>query len=149
MFEPRPRISRQHTSPAAQRVVDGLRAPRMIEHQTLLSIRAIVALRLLAVCGKTANEPLPLLTQRFASVTAAKAFIAFANLVGRFWPEPIVVMRPCCRLLSADEQTLTQLINAAANADRDGFAGVLDGFVRRDRQEHLFEQAKLMVALIS
>ena len=126
-----------------------LMMPVRIEDQSCLAIRAIVGIRLLAICSRSGTEALPMLTQRLASVTAAKAFIAFADLVGTSWPENFNVMRPCCRVVSPDEATLAQMVDAAASGNRARFNLTLDGFVRSDRQDALFERAAEAAALIA
>lgn len=135
--------------PRRSAVVQHMLMPVRIEEQTCLAIRAIVAIRLLAICTRTGNEPLPLLSQRLASVTAAKAFIAFADLIGTSWPETFSVMRPCCRIVSPDEATLAQMIDAVAAGNRAQFGRALDGFVRSDRQDALFISAAQATALLA
>lgn len=150
MIQPQPFGPTPGSSPSQRNaVVQHLLMPVRIEDQTCLAIRAIVAIRLLAICNRTGNEPLPLLSQRLASVTAAKAFIAFADLVGTCWPEIFSVMRPCCRVVSPDEATLAQMIDAVAAGNRAKFGRALDGFVRSDRQDALFISAAQAAALLA
>lgn len=132
----------------AHGLLERLQMPLLIENQSITAIRAVVALRLIAVASRAGRDPLPLLAQRFASITAAKAFIDFADMAGGYWPENFKVMCPCSRTMTHDELTIALLVDCAAAGQREVFSRVLDGLIRHDRHERLFEQAKAMVALL-
>ena len=109
--------------------------------------RAVIgAIRLLAVNSRLGRDPLPDLVQRFVSIEAARAFIAFADRVGTCWPERVQVLRPCCGLLSPDEATIAALVSAAAAGERLAFTRQIEGFVRPDRHDALFDLAVRLVA---
>lgn len=131
------------TSPDVARAATIERLHRLpaIEDLSCLGYRTVSAIRLLAVCGKAERDPLVELTRRFGSVTAAKAFLDFADLAGDWWPERVAVMRPCCRVLSHDETAIAAMADCAGRGDRSGFEAVLEGFVRSDRHERLFASA--------
>lgn len=116
--------------------------------QSMLAIRSIMALRILALCGPAGRDPFLELSTRFSSVTAARAFITLADAIGSAWPVNIMVMRPCCRLLSPDEITLAEMIDAAASADPVRHAAALAGLVRPDRHERLFDHGVEFVAFL-
>jgi len=126
--------------------IERLRMPPLIANQSIAGYRIIMALRLLTVCSCSGHDPLPILAQRLASVTAAKAIIAFADEVGRSWPENVQVMRPCCAAITHDELTVALLIDAAAAGRRDICSMVVEGLVRPGRHEPLYELAKGAVA---
>lgn len=136
------------TSPAVARAVTIERLCRLpgIEDLSYLGYRTVSAIRLMAICGKAERDPLVELTRRFGSVTAAKAFLDFADLAGACWPERLAVMRPCCRIISHDEATLAAMADCAGRGDRTGFEAVLTGFVRPDRHERLFSSAAQAMA---
>ena len=133
-------------SMARDLLVAKLARQKGIHDLSYLALKTVSATRLLAVCARTGRDPLLDLTQRFACITTAKAFIAFADLCGAYWPESVQVLRPCCRSVSPDEWTLAQLVDHAAHADRDGFGAVLAGFVRQDRHEPLFDRTVELAA---
>jgi hypothetical protein len=127
-------------------ILEQLRCPPPVQDLSYAGLRTVSAIRLLAICGKAGRDPLLELTQRFGRITTAKAFIAFADQVGSFWPGDVQVMRPCARLLSPDEATLAQMADAALAGDREGFRRVLSGFVRADRHDRLYDRAAQMVS---
>lgn len=132
---------RSEATTGRRKTIERLAAPPMIGNLSITAIRAIMAFRILAFCGNAGREPVGELAQRLGSITAAKAFLGFADTVGRYWPEKVHVSRPCCRLLSPDEATLAALVQSAANCDRAASDRVLEGFVRADRHAALFEAA--------
>jgi len=134
----------EHTKSSA--AIDRMRVPPLIMHQTVAGYQMIMSLRLVAVCSRSNHDALPHLAQRFASVTAAKAVIAFADQVGLSWPENVQVMRPCCPAITHDEFTVALLTDAAVAGRRDIFSGILEGLVRPGQFDLLFERAKAAVA---
>jgi len=133
---------RLHSSTA----IDRMRMPPLIVHQSVPGYQMIMSLRLVAVCSRSNHDALPHLAQRFASVTAAKAVIAFADQVGHSWPENVQVMRPCCPAITHDEFTVALLTDAAVAGRRDIFSSILEGLVRPGQYDLLFERAKAAVA---
>ena len=133
-------------STQASAAIDRLRMPPLIMHQSVAAYQIIMSLRLVAVCSRTNHDALPHLAQRFASVTAAKAVIEFADQVGLSWPENVQVMRPCCGALTHDEFTVGLLTDAAVAGRRDIFSSILEGLVRPGQYDLLFERAKAAVA---
>lgn len=132
---------RSQPTATRRKMIERLARPPMIDALSFPAVRTVMAFRILALCGKAGREPLVELTRRLGSVTAAKAFLGFADTVGRCWPENVHVCRPCCRMLSPDETTLAALVQSAARGDRAGFDRVLHGFVRAERHAGLFEAA--------
>lgn len=145
---PRPAALSLSTQEGRNALIASLREPPHIGGLSYLALKTVTAIRLLALCARTGQDPLGELTRRFGCVTTAKHFLAFADLAGTYWPESVRVLRPCCRALSPDEATLGQMSDAAAAGDRARFARVLDGFVRADRHDALFDRAAAMVAAI-
>ena len=141
-------INRSETPVSTQSsaAIDRLRMPPMIMHQSVAAYQIIMSLRLVAVCSRSNHDALPHLAQRFASVTAAKAVIAFADQVGNSWPENVQVMRPCCPAITHDEFTVGLLTDAAIAGRRDVFSNIIEGLVRPGQYDQLFERAKAAVA---
>lgn len=120
--------------------------PTPLASLSWIALRTVSATRLIAVCARGGRDPLVELTRRLGDVTTARVFLHFANLVGAYWPEDVQVMRPCCCVLSPDEMTLAVMADCAASGSREDFSAVLDGFVRTDRHEELYDRTTVMIA---
>ncbi|MGB3167579.1 MAG: DNA-directed RNA polymerase subunit beta' [Alteraurantiacibacter sp.] len=140
---------RPSTQAHADRIVASLATLPTMPYRSHVAMRFVLGIRWLAMCERKRHDPVVELTQRLGSVTAAKAFIDFADLAGRCWPEPVQVLRPCCSLMTADESLFAAMAEAAARADRTKFSAVLDGFIRCDRHERLYDHALFAVAASS
>ncbi|KLE32244.1 hypothetical protein AAW01_09660 [Aurantiacibacter gangjinensis] len=115
-------------------------------YRSAVQMRVVLGIRWMALCSRRGHDPVVELTQRLGSVTAAKAFLDFADLAGRCWPDTVQVMRPCCVQMTADETVFAGMADAAARADRDAFGTVLAGLIRHDRHEALYQAAVAAVA---
>jgi len=146
---PSPLHSSANSATRTAAIIQSMSTPPGIQSLSYLALKTIAATRLLAVSSKLGRDPLLELSQRFSCITTAKAFLGFADCAGGYWPQAVQVLRPCCRVISPDEWTFAQMVDAAAKADRDGFARVLEGFVRSDRHETLYEHTLKMAALMS
>ena len=129
--------------------IDALGRPHDIRALPLSGLRLVVALRLCAQFERVGRDPLPELAQRFRSIEAACAVHDLMVTVAASWPEPFTFGRPCCLSLSPDEVTLAAMSRAALHADHAGFSRSINGFVRQDRQEALYNSALHAVALLS
>lgn len=105
-----------------------------------------MAVRILAVCSRIGKDPLPDLLHHLETVDRVRCFLAFADAVGTCWPDRVQVLRPCCALASPDEMTIAALVEAASMADRLAFSRQIEGLVRPDRQERLFDHAVRLAA---
>ena len=137
---------RPSTRSHADRVVASLAALPTMPYRSHVAMRFVLGIRWLAMCERKRHDPVVELTQRLGSVTAAKAFLEFADCAGQCWPEPVQVLRPCCSLMTADESVFAEMAQAAARADRALFSAALDGFIRSDRHERLYDHALFAVA---
>ena len=106
-----------------------------------VAMRFVLGIRWLALCSRKGHDPVSELTARLGSVTAAKAFLDFADLAGAYWPEPVQVMRPCCVSMTPDESVFAAMAQAAQSNDREAFSRTLHGFIRQGRHEALFDAA--------
>ena len=122
-------------------LIDGLRDLPDVNDLSLAGLRAVTAIRLLALCRKACHDPLLELTRRFGDLNQAREFCVLANLIGAIWPETFRVMRPCCRSLSPDETLLAQMVVSARNGDRAGFGQLLSGYVKHGREQMLYDAA--------
>ena len=117
--------------------VADLARPRDLRSLPVEAMHLVMAMRLCALFLAARRDPVAELATRFGSVTVACHVLDLSRAVARCWPEPYGAARPCCLRLSPDEATLAGMAGAALTGDDDGFAAVLDGFVRADRHEHL------------
>ncbi|WP_151973293.1 DNA-directed RNA polymerase subunit beta' [Erythrobacter sp. EC-HK427] len=100
--------------------------------------KAVISLRLVALCVQSGHDPIAVLARRLGGVGEAKAMFGFLDRCGAVWPERMAVHRPCCPVLGPDEATLAAMAMAADAGDHRAFERVLDGFIRPDRREGLF-----------
>ena len=136
---PLPRLSR-----AA--IIERLQRVSLLGELDPVARHVVTAIRVLAINSRLGRDPLPSLLHWLITVDAARAFLALADRLGTCWPERVQVLRPCCRLLSPDEATIAAMATCAQAGDRAGFAEQLDGLVRPDRHDGLFDRAVRLVA---
>lgn len=119
-----------------------------LRNQSLAAIHLVMSLRLCALAEVAGREPLAALACRLGSVTAAQAVFDLTDRITRAWPDRFATARPCCPGMTPDEWTVAMLARAARQADRPGFAAVLDGFVRAERHDALFAATVAALAAI-
>jgi hypothetical protein len=137
------------TAETRARVIRGLATSPLVGELSLPALQSVLALRIVALCSKAGREPVVELARRFRSLTAAKAFLALADRIGRYWPDRIMVHPPCCRGLSPDEGALALMIDAAGAGDREGFRRAVEGLVRRDRHDTLYAATVELAAALN
>lgn len=130
------------------RTVESLRRAHDVRGLTLTGLHMTMAMRLCALFDSAGRDPLPDLARRYHSIEAACAVHGLVQTIKQVWPEPFMVNRPCCLAMTPDEVTLSALVRAALSGDRQGFAQVVDGFVRADRCSALYEATIHAVALL-
>lgn len=128
--------------------VESLGRPRDVRGLTLTGLHMTMAMRLCALFDAAGRDPVPDLARRYHSIEAACAVHGLVQTIKQVWPEPFMVNRPCCLAMTPDEVTLSALVRTALSADREGFAQVVDGFVRADRHAALYEATIHAVALL-
>lgn len=116
-----------------------LRLAPTIEDLPALSSRFLYSLRLIALYRSAARDPAAELAVRLESVSAAVWAMELSEAILHCWPERVVVRRFCCSVLSHDEHTIGQMIAAAACHDRAGFVRQLEGLLRPERIDILWE----------
>ncbi|MCK9541776.1 MAG: hypothetical protein M0R03_07070 [Novosphingobium sp.] len=137
------------TSSRYAAAIASLGRPADIRALPLPAMHLVMAMRLCALFEQAGREPIVELTGRFGSVTLAEQVLALSRMIGRAWPEPYGVSRPCCLRMTPDERTLASMVRRAMAGDRAGFASELDGFVRPVWHEPLYDHAVECVALLS
>tara|TARA_E500000305_G_scaffold22969_1_gene17338 strand:+ start:125 stop:532 length:408 start_codon:yes stop_codon:yes gene_type:complete len=132
----------------ASATVAQLMATPMTADLSFTGARIVADFRLLALCAKARRDPVLELLQRNACLTTAKAFLDLADTIGACWPENVTVARPCCPVVTPDEATIANMVDAARAGERERFSGQIDGFVRADRHDRLYARATVYASLI-
>lgn len=130
-------------------VIESLRQPPLASHYSASAMTLVMAIRLIARCAVCQRDPLVELSCRLESLTAAKAALDFARACSLAWPEHAMINRPCCHALTPDEAVFAGMAEAARVADRVAFADLLDGLIRRERQDRLFTETQKAVAVLA
>ena len=110
-----------------------------------VAARFIYSLRLVAAYKRAKRDPAAELANRLGSIQTAIKALQFVETVGHAWPEPVLVQRFCCGCLSHDERTLGAMLDAAWNNDRAAFTEQLDGLVRSERIDRVWDDALQLV----
>jgi hypothetical protein len=129
-------------------IVAGLARLGDIRSLTLPALHVVRTMRLCGLMERAGRDPLTELATRYRSVAAAKASLALADRIARYWPAPYQAARPCSMGMTPDEATLAAMVRAGLGGDRRAFDAALMGFVRRDRHEDLFDATVQAVALL-
>jgi hypothetical protein len=108
-------------------------------------LRIIRAMRLVAVMSKSKQDHMPELDKLFGSKAAADAFMDLMKHCGRQWPDPIMVLVPCCRHTSFDEILFTDLVAAVTEDDRAQFDRLLCEMICQKGRDDLHEAFQLFV----
>lgn len=138
----------QHRTPSAKAsgIIAALATPPRVELLGPIGGRFVHALRLIALHERLGRDPVPELAERLGSIEVAAKALILAQAISANWPETIHISRFCCRLLSHDEATIGAFVDAAADADRQGFDDALGGLIRADRMHRLWEGALALTA---
>lgn len=128
--------------------VESLARPHDVRGLTLSGLHTVMAMRLCAVFDQAARDPVPDLAQRYRSIEAACAVHGLVQTIKQVWPEPFMVNRPCCLAMTPDEVTLAALVRNGLAADRLAFGRVVDGFVRAERHDALYQATVHAAALL-
>ncbi|MEP7221665.1 MAG: hypothetical protein ABI673_03245 [Novosphingobium sp.] len=121
---------------------------RTLRSLPLPALHLVMAMRLCALFERADRDPLVELSTRLGNVSAAIAILAVVRSVVRCWPESYVAGRPCCLGMSPDEQTLAAMACTAQFGDRERFSATIEGFVRSDRHDQLFDRTVRAIASI-
>ncbi|MGB3711099.1 MAG: DNA-directed RNA polymerase subunit beta' [Erythrobacter sp.] len=140
------RRSRTNSSDDTRSVIERLARPPRIEDVSPIAARFVFSLRLIALHDRARRDPVPELAARLGSVDVAAKALALGQAVSAIWPENVHVSRFCCSLLSHDELTVATLIDSASCRDRPGFEAAIEGLIRPDRIQRLWEPVLALVA---
>lgn len=128
--------------------VAALARPADARALSLPALHLVMAMRLGALFEAAGRDPVSELTTRYRSVTKAVAVLRFTEEAVRVWPAPFTVNRPCCLALTPDEATVAALAGAAGRAHRTGFGRAIDGLIRADRHDRLYDRCVEAVAML-
>lgn len=109
-------------------------------------MQAVMAARFCIICHKVGREPVEDLSIRFRSIPAAKAFVNLMSAIGKVWPEPFAIMRPCCSAVSVDELVLSAMVGAEASRDRQEFDAALEDMIDAKARTTLFDATVIFAA---
>ncbi|ALE18080.1 hypothetical protein AMC99_02809 [Altererythrobacter epoxidivorans] len=129
----------------AQEWVEALARPAAITALQPVAARFIYSLRLVATYQRARRDPAPELAQRLGQFTIAIKSLQLLDTIGHAWPDPVNVRRFCCCHLSHDELTLGRMMEAAWRGDEEGFARQVDGLVRSERIDRIWNDAVALV----
>lgn len=132
--------SRTNTSGAKQWVA-ALAEPPAIMSLHPVAARLVYSLRLVAAYQRVGRDPAPELAQRLGQIAIAIKTLQLLETIGHAWPEAVNVRRFCCVRLSHDEMTLGRMLEAVWSGDEEAFGRQLDGLVRPDRVERIWNDA--------
>lgn len=113
---------------------------------TLATMHVVMATRLTTRFMMAGRDPLPDLAVRLRSVIAARRIEALVVLINDLWPEPFLIHRPCCMMLSPDEGLLAQVTAAAAHGDHAGGLRAVSDFLPNAAGERLFRECAATLA---
>ena len=138
-------MDRQSPSTSANDCIVQLARPLEISSVPPSAARFVYALRLIALHERVGRDPVPELASRLGSVDVAAKALAFTQCLTSSWPENIHVSRFCCQMLSHDEATISAVIESALDCNYEGMERTLQGLVRTDRFQRLWEAALELV----
>lgn len=132
----------------AAATIAALARPPALKALTSRAQTVVIAIRLCAMAAREQADPLAAIALQLGNCEAAFAVHELVRTVTRTWPERFVVGRACCQRLSPDEATLADLVEAAAARAREGFNRAIEGFVRHDRHDALWDACTHAVVLM-
>ncbi len=127
-------------------IIAALARPADLRTLPIAALHLVMAMRFCALFDRAGRDPVVELATRLGSIPAATATLKLIGTVGKIWPDPFVVGRPCCMAMTPDERTLAMMVRAAQTVDHAGFCRQIDGLVRSDRHDALFDQTVRCVA---
>ena len=108
--------------------------------------RIAIATRVAIVFLKLQRDPRPELADRLGSEEAAGRFLAFIEVIGAAWPEPVYVNAPCCPRLSYDEMMVLDLMTACGSGDRAAFEAFLCDMLPLEVRDRIYAAAGSFIA---
>lgn len=133
---------------ARKATIDRLARRPMRSDLGFTGLATVSAVRVLALCVQCGRDPVDAHMLQFGCLETTRAFLDLADLTGNAWPDRVEVLRPCCMMISPDEHTLATLAECAIAGDRAGFSRQIEGYVRADRHDRLFDAAARFAALL-
>jgi hypothetical protein len=133
------------TTAAARATIADLAKSRLVQNLNPVSARFVYSLRLIALHKRANRDPVPELAARLNSVEVAAKALGLAETVSAIWPENIHVSRFCCCKLTHDEATIAEGIECALHRDRISFDQTIEGLIRSDRMEKLWDSVLSLI----
>ncbi|WP_162806698.1 addiction module antidote protein [Sphingosinicella terrae] len=104
----------------------------------------VLALRVWAVLIREKRCPHHAVAAHLGSLQAAAHLQLMLEEIGAAWPDRFTVSPLCCRHLSHDEATLTEMMRLAARQDRCRFDRLLGEMIGPEQREMLFLSASVL-----
>lgn len=96
----------------------------------------IVAMRITILARVEKQDPKSLPIRQLGDEVAAIHFAHIIEMMGDCWPEPMVVHRPCCSMVTYDEMLLLDLVKATVQKVPQRFNELLSEMIgRSDRRK--------------
>ena len=130
--------NRSYTA-ASKAAVDRLGETPRIDALHPCAARFVYSLRLIALHERVGRDPVPELAVRLGSVETAARSLQLSQAISATWPENVHVFRFCCSFMSHDEATIGAMVEAGATCSRDQFERAIEGLIRPDRMQRLWE----------
>ncbi|MEL7445871.1 MAG: DNA-directed RNA polymerase subunit beta' [Pseudomonadota bacterium] len=127
--------------------IERLRHAPRLEGFGPVSARFIHSMRLIALHEQAGRDPVPELAGRLGSISVAAKSLELSQAVCATWPENIHVSPFCCQAMTHDEMTIALMIEAVIDRDRTAFVASLEGLIRPDRVERLWDCALGLVTM--
>ena len=121
-------MPQSRSSSASDIIADLAKTPR-IGDLGPFAARFVYSLRLIALYERARRDPVSELAMRLGSVDSAAKTLALAHAISGAWPENIHVSRFCCELMSHDEATIGNLLEAATVCSGERFDTSISGLV--------------------
>ncbi|NQX93954.1 MAG: DNA-directed RNA polymerase subunit beta' [Erythrobacter sp.] len=127
-------------------ILEKMAEPVLLFSLSPVAARFIHALRLIALHERVKRDPVPELAMRLGALDVAAKALALSQTVAATWPENVHVSRFCCQRLTHDEATIGTLIELTWSRDRAGFGAQIEGLIRPERVDRLWEAVLDLVA---
>ena len=100
------------------RTLHTLFALRDLRTSPVVVVQTIIAARIAILYARAGRDYLPDMAVRLRSMRAAQALQAVLETANAVWPEPLLVHRPCCTMMTPDEALVADITLAAMRGSR-------------------------------
>ncbi len=126
-------------------ILEKLAEPARLAQLDAVAARLVYSMRLIALHERARRDAVPELTARLGGVEIAAKTLALSQVIASVWPENVHVSRFCCQRLTHDETTIGALIDRTIRRDREGFEQQVEGLIRPERVNRLWDAVLALV----